>query len=78
MAPPGQAPADERGKLASGKTDDGGCAELTPADLASLRKSLALGHTPVLRWPGQGRLLSLVRAQDGKLTFEPELEGYTE
>lgn len=61
---------DESNRLASGKLDARGCVTLSPAGLDAVRKALAMGKTPVLRWPASGRLLSLARGPDGKLGFQ--------
>jgi TPR repeat protein len=77
LAAPGAA-EDEQDRLASGNVNAKGCLTLNPAGLAAVRKTMALGNTPVLHWAGQGRLLSLVRGPGGKLKFVAEVTGYTE
>ena len=69
---------DESTKLAEGTVDSKGCVTLPPACLDSLRKIVALGKTPVLRWPGQGRLMSLATGPGGKLMFVAEPRQYDE
>ena len=77
LAAPGDA-EDEQDRLASGNVNAKGCLTLNPGGLAAVRKTMALGNTPVLHWAGQGRLLSLVRGPGGKLKFVAEVTGYTE
>jgi len=69
---------DESNRLASGKLDAKGCVTLSPVGLDAVRKALALGKTPVLRWPASGRLLSLARGPNGKLGFQIGNDEYIE
>lgn len=69
---------DESTRLASGVVDDKGCVNVSADGMSAVRKALALGKTPVLHWPGQGRLLSLVPGPGGKLNFFAEPRQYAE
>lgn len=75
---PGKDGNDEQNRLARGKVDAKGCVTISGAGLAAVRKHMALGKTPVLHWPGQGRLLSLVPGPGGKLKFLAEITEYQE
>ena len=75
---PGKDGNEEQNRLTRGTVDAKGCVTISAAGLAAVRKHMALGKTPVLHWPGQGRLLSLVPGPGGKLTFLAETTQYQE